>query len=74
MTALHPLILFFAWVLTLAVVVMTLVCGLFIVRGQFDAEFFKGLGLLLLFLVLLMGCFRALTGRWHRWSRNHATR
>lgn len=69
MHALRPLIVFFTWVLALAFVVLFLACGLLAVGRGLSIELFKGLGLLVLCLALLMVCNRALTGRWHRWSR-----
>lgn len=70
MYALRPLVLFFARVLTLAVVVLFLACGVLVVRQRgLSLELFQSLGLLVLCLALLMACHRFLFGQWHRWSR-----
>ncbi|MFC9957607.1 hypothetical protein ACFVIB_09675 [Streptomyces nigra] len=70
MSALRPLVKFFAGVLTLATVVLFLASGLLVVSHQgLSVEVFQALALLVLCLALLMACNRFLTGQWHRWSR-----
>lgn len=75
MRELRPLIVFFARVLTLAIVVLSLACWFLAVshRGP-SVDLFEALTLLVLCFALLMGCNRLLTGRWHRWSRRSAAR
>ena len=70
MYALRPLVVFFAYVLTLAVVVLFLASGVLAVSHRgLSVELFQALALLVLCLALLMACNRFLTGQWHRWSR-----
>lgn len=75
MSALRPLIVFFAGVLTLAIVILCLASGLLAVSHRgLSVELFKALALLAPCFVLLMGCNRLLTGQWLRWSRRSVTR
>lgn len=70
MHQLRPLAVFFAWVLTLAVVVLVLTCGVLVLSHRgLSVELFQALALLALCMPLLMVCNKILTGRWHRWSR-----
>jgi hypothetical protein len=70
MHALRPLVMLFAGVLSLAVIVLVLACGLLAVSHRgLSGELFKALALLVLCFALLMACNRFLTGKWHRWSR-----
>ncbi|MGP8300762.1 hypothetical protein ACTPOK_23090 [Streptomyces inhibens] len=70
MSAIRPLIVFFSFVLTLALCVLFLACGLLAVAHRgLSIELFKGLALLVVCFALLMVCNRFLTGQWHRWSR-----
>jgi hypothetical protein len=65
----------FAFVLTLAVVILCLASGILAVSHRgLSVELFKALALLALCFALLMGCNRLLTGQWHRWSRRSVTR
>jgi hypothetical protein len=75
MSPLRPLIMFFAFILALAVVVLCLASGILAVSHRgLSVELFKALALLALCFALLMGCNRLLTGQWHRWSRRSVTR
>ncbi len=75
MSALRPLIVFFTFVLTLAIVILCLASGILVVSHRgLSVDLFKALALLALCFALLMGCNRLLTGQWHRWSRRSVTR
>ncbi len=75
MSTLRPLIVFFAFVLTLAIVILCLASGILAVSHRgLSVDLFKALALLALCFALLMGCNRLLTGEWHRWSRRSTTR
>jgi hypothetical protein len=75
MSALRPVIVFFAFVLTLAILILGLACGVLAVSHRgLSVDLFKALALLALCFALLMGCNRLLTGQWHRWSRRSVTR
>lgn len=67
---LRPLAMFFAWVLTLAILVLALACGLLAYSHRgLSVDLFQALALLVLCFALLMACSKILTGRWHRWSK-----
>lgn len=74
MNELRPLAVFFGYVFSLAVVVLTLTCGLLVVSRGLSVEFFQALALLALALVLLSACNKVLTGKWHRWSGSRGAR
>ncbi|MFE7649907.1 hypothetical protein [Streptomyces phaeoluteigriseus] len=66
----RALTVFFQFLLTLGVVVMSLASGLvFVAHDGPSVELAKALGLLALFFALLLVTGSWTTGRWLRWSR-----